>query len=587
MSVFDLTGITAYEPEEIRRFLADTSTSSPFPELDTAKAKGVLSRPHAQAALAEARESLNEDVPGTPYSLFMEFSRTGARGPYQRAAFRKRELLAHAALVVWADEDNTHMDRLCDLIWNVCEETNWAVPAHADQGFDVDLFSTETAALLAHVSYMLVHQLPCEVVRRIHREIEIRVFKRFLESQPFYKFLMAVDNWTAVCVGSIGKAALLLQLDEGTRAKLVSSAILHMQRYLRDAFAKDGGCPEGLGYWQFGMAHCLGFSAMLRARTGGHIDLLSSPRLKEVGRFPLVMALDKDTCANFADCPPTVRLRPFVGAMLSEIMGDNTILSLVEPKTTWNLGDALRDMVLWDGTKPGTLDIRDEYLPELGVIKKTAEWPGVPVAFAAKGGHNSETHNHNDVGSFVLHVGRTTYISDPGAGLYGKADFTGTRYKMVFNGSHGHNVPLIGGQPQRFGPQFKGVLEPAPGQACRIDFHEAYGMPELKRLTRSLTLSDNESFVVEDTVEFEGDGQMVEELFMTWLPVEASGSMARITGPEGVLVVEAVGGTMEIDDFDEECRENERPDGLRRLRAAYPAAPQQAIRVIMRLEPAS
>ena len=66
----------------------------------------------------------------------------------------------------------------------------------------------------------------------------------------------------------------------------------------------------------------------------------------------------------------------------------------------------------------------------------------------AKAGNNAEQHNHNDVGSFVLRVGGTTFLCDPGAGLYNAAYFSSKRYENIFAASYGHSVPRIGGQQQ-------------------------------------------------------------------------------------------------------------------------------------------
>ncbi len=41
-----------------------------------------------------------------------------------------------------------------------------------------------------------------------------------------------------------------------------------------------------------------------------------------------------------------------------------------------------------------------------------------PLAVALKGGHNAEHHNHNDVGSFVVALGKSTPLADPGGEVY-------------------------------------------------------------------------------------------------------------------------------------------------------------------------
>ena len=45
-----------------------------------------------------------------------------------------------------------------------------------------------------------------------------------------------------------------------------------------------------------------------------------------------------------------------------------------------------------------------------------------------KGGHNAENHNHNDVGSFVVALGRATPLVDPGSEVYTARTFSPRRY---------------------------------------------------------------------------------------------------------------------------------------------------------------
>src|SRR5690606_39665769 len=50
--------------------------------------------------------------------------------------------------------------------------------------------------------------------------------------------------------------------------------------------------------------------------------------------------------------------------------------------------------------------------------------------FAAKGGYNNESHNHNDIGSFILYKEGKPLFIDAGVGTYTKKTFSNERYDI-------------------------------------------------------------------------------------------------------------------------------------------------------------
>ena len=75
--------------------------------------------------------------------------------------------------------------------------------------------------------------------------------------------------------------------------------------------------------------------------------------------------------------------------------------------------------------------------------------------FAAKGGHNNESHNHNDVGTFLLYADNKPLLIDAGVGTYTKKTFSPERYTIWTMQTNYHNLPLINGYAQQFGREFK------------------------------------------------------------------------------------------------------------------------------------
>ena len=65
---------------------------------------------------------------------------------------------------------------------------------------------------------------------------------------------------------------------------------------------------------------------------------------------------------------------------------------------------------------------------------------------ACHAGNNGESHNHNDVGDFIVYADGNPVIIDVGSGTYTARTFSKYRYKLWFNTSPYHNLPTINGK---------------------------------------------------------------------------------------------------------------------------------------------
>ena len=99
---------------------------------------------------------------------------------------------------------------------------------------------------------------------------------------------------------------------------------------------------------------------------------------------------------------------------------------------------------------------KDVWLPDLQVaISRDQGGTSDGFYFAAKGGHNAESHNHNDIGNFVVFYDGLPLLLDVGSGTYTHRTFNGDRrYEIWFNCSDYHNTPTINGVTQKAGMNF-------------------------------------------------------------------------------------------------------------------------------------
>jgi len=242
-----------------------------------------------------------------------------------------------------------------------------------------------------------------------------------------------------------------------------------------------------------------------------------------------------------------------------------------------------RHIAWWDGKRPERVHLGDEWLQDAGVVRLVGTTPSpAPVVLVAKAGHNAENHNHNDVGTFILHIDGETFLTDPGRGLYSRSYFSPTRYENLFCSSFGHSLPVIGGQLQAAGAAYRGEIVACdlagPTKRLVMSIGGAYPVPELRSLTRTLTLGPDGQFDCEDRPDLQSPLE-VEEAFVTWLEVTVSGAIAKLTGQRHVVelsIAEPAGARFHLEVLEEASRANAKPALLKRLSFRVPAGSPSA-----------
>ncbi|CAA9544682.1 MAG: hypothetical protein AVDCRST_MAG43-471 [uncultured Thermomicrobiales bacterium] len=552
--------------------------------------------PYVQAMLAEADTLLaNADmIPQTTYSRHQAFALRGEREPYQAPYFLKRHTL-NALVLRFILGRRELKDAIHDYLWDICEETTWVVPAHARV---IDLMAAETALALVEILALLGEELDPEVRRRVQREIDDRIFTPFFQGHFDLRWFNGSDNWNGVCSGAIGGAFLYLEHDSRRLAHALTLILESLETYLATAFEEDGGSTEGVGYWQYGLNNVVVFAEMLRSRTGGQIDLLSVPRMRQIATFPAKMLLPNDRFVSFSDCPADVAINPGIIARLAERTGEPSLLNLLSPGSTLDHQAGgprgLRNLAWWDGRRHEAEPVADTVLPATGIARLTeATTGGEPIVLIVKAGHNDENHNHNDVGSFVLNVAGEDFLTDPGPGRVDRDYFSARkRYANIFANSGGHGVPRVGGQLQGTGRVYAGSIhgvgpDGAHGRkAMAVTFAQAYPVPALEHAQRRFSMDQKTSIIwLEDTFRFADAGCDLEDVFVTWLPVTVDGTTALIQGLHHhlrVSIEDPAGVEFELEPLEEESRANDKADVLQRLCVRIPGAP--AIHVRLRLE---
>ncbi|OME00920.1 MULTISPECIES: heparinase II/III family protein [Paenibacillus] len=499
--------------------------------------KRALSSGVLQADISEIRAEAvrldGQSIPELSYTLFSIYSRTGSRLEYERVYFeRRRRLNTYVFLALLEPEHPEVLEKLEDILWAICDEYTWCLPAHlpadhnaADINRYIDLFSSETGFTLSEVLLLLGERLSQLLRSRIHHEVERRLFRPFLENGP-YDWETARHNWAAVCAGSIGAAALLSVEDPAMLADILLRTERAMLYYL-EGFGEDGACLEGLGYWNYGFGYFTYYSDLLCSRSTGRLDWFNQEKVAQIARFQQKCFIDGSHVANFSDSVPQVLVHMGLSHYLAEVCTDveRPPSALRAPYTEDHcsrFAPAFRNLI-W--TRAGKEDeawrAASYYLPDAAWLVSRHVSEAGSFGFAAKGGHNAEPHNHNDLGHFILSGRGEIYASDLGSGEYTADYFGAGRYQYDCNGSQGHSLPIIDGQYQLAGRAFSSTVLHASAEEndeLTLDLTQAYQVTGLQSLIRSFVWHKEECPRLEltDTYRYAGIPACWTERFVTW-----------------------------------------------------------------------
>jgi hypothetical protein len=480
------------------------------------------------------------------FAMWIDYLETGNRRNYEKLYFESKRELHALALQEYIEGEGRLLEPLQERLWLWCNEYSWELPAHVSLSKEqmqkekrvpettLALFSAETGFYMAEILSLLQERLHPSLVYRVQSEIEKRVLRPFEEGN--FKFEEEKMNWSAVCAGSVGMAAIYLVEDQYRLSSIVYRVLGSLASFL-EGFEKDGLTREGLGYWQYGFSFYLAFAQLLYERTKGEIDLMKwDKKIIEIAKLPLYLQFPDGGIIPFSDTPSQkwygeygilARLEACVG--VKGYVHEESVNFLEEETAKWLY---LSRNLFW-----GADYEKAEEKPFIGrryfgsgqwIIDRSEDEDGNFLVFAAKGGDNDEPHNHNDLGHFILRYAGEEIFCDLGAPEYTKAYFSEGRYGVLNASSKGHSVPVIGGKEQSAGKERQSQfvdLELRGHVKLVLDLTKAYDSVDLKKYTRSLCFNKGDkTLLIEDTFEQELEQAemqplQVEEVLMTHLPV--------------------------------------------------------------------
>jgi len=536
------------------------------PKITDRAAWDALAKKSFAGAIANAEKKLAAPMPAMTEEIYSLYKKTGQRTKqYNDVRYERHGRIGVYLLAECVENKGRFIKPLEDAIADICTEPTWVYNFH-DPGLDdwrgkrttVDLGAILPAHDMATASVLLGDKLSVETRKLIETNCRKRILEPYKAAVAGITPLWWVNahmNWNAVCHNGVIGTALAIESDKHERAYYIACAEKYLPLYLQ-GFGPDGYCDEGMGYWNYGYSNFIEACELVWQQTGGKVDLYDLPNARAAGQYPAHIEIFNGLAPSYADCglnpKPDTSLAAFVnrryrlgyssyGANLSNPPGGmpaklmyacpNSATSASPPIA--NAGYELHS-----------------YFEHGGVLNcRPAAGSSCRLGVSLKGGHNAEAHNHNDLGTFVVAIGKELPILDPGGEVYTSRTFGKHRYDSNLLNSFGHPVPMVAGQLQRPGQEAHAEILRADFSdsvdTYAMDISSAYPVPELTKLTRTFTYerTGEGSLTVVDEVAFKAPKAFAGAL-ITYGKWEKDGETGVIikSGDESVKVNIDTGG---------------------------------------------
>lgn len=457
------------------------------PLFDYKKIDSYIAPENVPEIIKTADELLEEEIPMLTASLYREFEQNGNRTHYENPYFLRKKMMAAFAFAEYATHSGKYMQKLIDVVWDTLNLPAWGLPAHTsgntavrpdgmkvlqlpcdykEEASFLDLFAASMGAELAVVWFLLKDEfekeVPFVINDRILYEINRRLFEPYLKYTDYYwwagKRNKYVNNWCPWIISNILCAAALTCPDMEKRERITDTALESLSVYM-DTIKPEGGCDEGPGYW-----HAAGLSTFMSLlvvydMTGGKLNFFGEPQLKNMAEYIMKMHISGDRFANFADCRLILKKNYAAVSAFGKYTGSEAVCHWTQ---TMNWESCLADV-----------EHGYRLLVELCTAPEKPQTPYVPhevtaqadlgIAFlrnehyyaAFKGGHNAESHNHNDVGTNIVFKDGAPILIDIGNDQYTKLTFSDKRYTLPSNRSIYHNTLSTDDTEQLPGVQYR------------------------------------------------------------------------------------------------------------------------------------
>lgn len=502
-----------------------------------------------ESLIKEGEKFINYEWKVVKATDYLEYERSGSRVVMENPFGNNNSALSNLLFAELAEGKGRFLNQIINGVWQACEMSSWVLSAHLPVQKSkrtlpdyneqiIDLTSGDMGSFLSWTWYFLhdeMDKINPIIAAKLYKNIQERILVPYMARSDYWwqafeiKPDAVVNNWNPWCNFNVLSCFLLLEEDQDKLAAAVYRSMVSVDKFINYT-NEDGACEEGPSYWGHAAGKLYDYLQLLSYATNGAISIFDEPIIRNMGEYIARSYVGNGWVINFADASAkgggepgviyrygkatgSIEMQQFAAYLSKNMQGNNKINAARDFfRTIENLA-SYNELLK---TTPALPAVNYAWYPQTQFcyIKNNQGF-----FFAGIGGHNNESHNHNDVGSFSLYLDETPLFIDAGVGTYTKQTFNSQRYNIWTMQSNYHNLPMINGIAQEFGAAFKAknVLFDEKKSSFTMDISGAYPKEAaVNKWVRSYTLSPTGGLTIEDVFQLTEFKSSNEVNFLTW-----------------------------------------------------------------------
>lgn len=519
-----------FSQADVKRSLIDKQKWIPYPSYADREGWKKLTAPVYLSIIEKGEQALNYQWQVIKATDYLAYEREGSRLIMEKPMNENTLTLSNLFFAELAEGKGRFLDQIINGIWYFTEMSTWSLSAHlpAYQSSKrslpqsgthvVDLLAGDIGSLFSWIHYFLKEEMDKvnpEISSRLKSHIHSRIIEPYMQRNDMWwqalelKENTIVNNWNPWCNFNVLTCILLTTDDDNLKTEGIYKTMLSVDKFI-NYVKKDGACEEGPSYWGHAAGKLYDYLEILALSTDNRVMLFDQKIIKDMGEYISQSYIGGDSwVVNFADASAKGGRNPLLIYRYGESVGSLEMKQFARyifdkmPNKVSVSRDAFRSL---------------EDLRTLEIIhSETALLPKNPykwypeteflyirnknLFFAAKGGFNNESHNHNDIGNFILYMNEKPVCIDAGVGTYNKKTFSNDRYNIWTMQSSYHNLPQINGFDQSFGAKYKSrdaVFDEKKNE-FKLDIADSYpAEAKVKSWVRKYKVNSKELIITDD-----------------------------------------------------------------------------------------
>ena len=529
-----------------------------FPKYQNREAWNTFNNELRINSIKEGEKYINFSWPAIPATSYLDYVRSGVLETMRLAFAERKKALDALVMAELFEGKGRFMDDIINGVWAYCELTYWGLSSHLSlqkkgSGLPdhdehiIDLGVGEVSNSIAWIHYFFkeeFYKINPIINERVKYELNRRILEPYLTRDDFWWMgfnLQFVNNWNPWCNYNALTCFLLTEDDKQRQMLGVRKVMRSVDNFL-NYYKDDGACEEGPAYWEHAGGKLFELLDMLKDSSGGCIDLSDNELIANIGQYIINAHISYPYFINFADSQPKVHHSPTTIYRFGKYVGNKNLMkfgSFIASNSeshdnsnhSYYLNSALHNVFYYNEILQNENDlplVHSFWLPDTGIAGARDNQNNTKgFYFAAKGGFNGESHNHNDVGSFILYYNGNPCLIDVGVETYTKKTFSPERYEIWTMQSQYHNLPVINGLGQSDGNKFVGrnskYFEDGNNARFSVDIASAYPTEaNIKSWVRSYELTRGKEFKITDRYDLQKTLNNTSLNFMTSCDVDSS-----------------------------------------------------------------